>query len=441
MDILTNILKEIDKNGGKSFFVGGFVRDSFLGLPNKDIDIEVFNITLEELQNILSMFGKVDEIGKQFAILKIHGLDVDFSLPRIEKKIGNTHKSFDIEINPFIDPKIAAKRRDLTINSIMKNTITGEIIDNFNGLNDLENKTIRFVDKDSFKEDPLRVLRIAQFASRFDFKIDNKTFNLCKEMVEQGDLKFLPKERIFSEFEKLLLKGKKPSIGLKFLKDINFLHPVFMNLINCNHNPIFHPEGDVWNHTMLVIDKAAELRNKATNPLVFMFGALCHDLGKPLVIDEKGSCKNHAKEGIKPTIEFLQTITNSQNFIDKVCKLVEEHMNILDIAFSSTKNLKRLIIRLDDTISFNDLLLLGECDHLGRLGNFDFTNIREWFEKTLEETGKEIPKPIVTGKDLIQLGLKPSPLFKEILDKAFSLQIDNLSKEDIICSIRQEFNF
>lgn len=439
--MLKRILEEIEKENGIPYYVGGYVRDEYLGLQNKDIDIEIYNLPLEKLEFILSKFGEVEEMGKKFAILKIKGLDIDFSLPRTEKKIGKGHKGFEIIINPFATMLDATIRRDLTINSILKNAITGEIVDNFNGLHDIERKVLKCVNEESFREDPLRVFRIAQFAARFSFSIEENTLNLCKDIVEKGELNELPKERIEEEFNKLLLKGEKPSIGFNFLKDIGAINPILNDLIGCKQNPIYHPEGDVWTHTMMVIDYAAKLRDKADNPLSLMYGAVCHDLGKPVTTDKEYHSYGHDKEGVPLAEEFLLSITRNTKLISSVCKLVELHMNILQLAYSKESTIKKLLNKLEDKISFNDLLLLGEADHMGRLGEYDFEGIKNWYDNILKEISITLPKPIVTGKDLIDLGIKPGPIFKEILDKAYDKQLENISRNTIISLIQEKYIF
>lgn len=437
--MLERILKEIHINGGIPYYVGGYVRDMFIGVSNKDIDIEIYNLTMPELEEILSKFGEVDTMGKKFAILKIRGLDVDFSLPRTEKKIGEGHRGFEIEINPYATTLEASLRRDLTINSILKNAITGEIIDHFNGISDIENKVIRYTNSESFQEDPLRVLRVAQFAARFNFSIDNDTFNLCKVMVSQGQLEELPYERIEEEYNKLLLKGQKPSVGINFLKDIGFINPVLKNLIGCYQSPIHHPEGDVWTHTMMVIDYAATIRDKANDKLAFMYGALCHDVGKPLVTDEEGHSYGHDKAGIEPTEKFMKSITHNTKLISSVSKFTELHMRILQNAFTKKKTIRKLIVKLEDKISFNDLLLLGEADHMGRKGDYDFSDTRNWYELIIQEIGTIPPKKIVTGKDLIYYGLTPGPIFKNILDFAYEMQLEGSTREEILNIIENNY--
>ena len=260
-DIVKKIAYKVKEAGGKTYYVGGYVRDKLLGIDNKDIDIEVHGIVPGKLEEILNSLGNKIEYGSSFAIYSLKGYNIDIALPRSEKPTGKGHKDFEIEIDPFIGEYKAARRRDFTINSLMQDVISGEIVDCFGGINDLNNKIIRHVDTKTFVEDPLRVLRAAQFASRFNFNIAKETIELCKSI----DLSFLSKERIEEELKKALIKGQKPSIFFESLRQMNQLDYWFKEvkgLIDLRQDTIYHPEGDVWIHTMEVIDRAVTYRDK-----------------------------------------------------------------------------------------------------------------------------------------------------------------------------------
>lgn len=214
--VLMKIVKKINEKGGKTFLVGGMVRDAVMNISSKDIDVEIHQITPSQLKEILSKFGTVDEIGSQFGILKIKGIDIDFAMPRVEEKNGEGHKGFSVEINPFISIEKACRRRDLTMGAIMVDLKDWTIIDPFGGINDINNKVIRHVDSKTFVEDPLRVFRVAQFAARFNFKVEESTLKL----MEKTDISNISKERVFGEFEKAVKKGTV-SIFFKVLKETN----------------------------------------------------------------------------------------------------------------------------------------------------------------------------------------------------------------------------
>ena len=216
----------VKQNGGETYYVGGSVRDRFLNIESNDIDIEVHGITSNVLEDILNELGNKLEYGKSFGIYSIEGTNIEIALPRKEVSTGSGHRDFNIEIDPFIGTKEAARRRDFTINSLMQNVITGELIDHYNGLNDLKNRILRHIDDDLFIEDPLRVFRAARFLSKFDFEIYEETVNLCKRI----DTSFLSKERVEEELKKTLLDSRKPSLFFDCLRKMDQLKVWFKEL-------------------------------------------------------------------------------------------------------------------------------------------------------------------------------------------------------------------
>ncbi|MEA3554261.1 MAG: hypothetical protein U9R39_07675 [Campylobacterota bacterium] len=221
---LTKILDKIVAKGGIPILVGGMVRDYFLEIESKDYDIEIYKIdTIQSLIEILKEFGDVNLVGASFGILKLNtnNMDIDFSFPRQESKYGIGHKGFNIKINSELDFKSASIRRDFTINSIGYDFKNNKILDPHNGINDINKKVLKYVDKISFIEDPLRVYRSVQFSARFNFILDADTKKLCKDMVGYDEFNSLSKERIFQEYKKLLLKSDKPSIGISLLREFN----------------------------------------------------------------------------------------------------------------------------------------------------------------------------------------------------------------------------
>ncbi|MDK2061131.1 tRNA nucleotidyltransferase/poly(A) polymerase family protein [Aliarcobacter butzleri] len=373
--------------------VGGCVRDSFLNKKIKDYDIEIFNFdSLEILEKSLKKFGNVNLVGKSFGVLtlKIDEYDFDFSLPRIEKKVGNLHQDFEVSTNANLSFKEAAIRRDFTINAIGYDYFKNEILDPFGGINDLKNKIIKHIDDKTFIEDSLRVYRSVQFASRFEFKIDENTKILCKKIVSSGELKFLPKERVFEELKKLFLKSKKPSLGLNLLKEFNIMN-IEQNL------------EEIDNLAFILKDKNYDDFRK----LYLFYSCLCKGMNE----DE--------------TFSFIKNLTDDKKFIKNILILNETNLT------NDIKMLKRLSLKL----KLEDLIVLNQA--------FKNQISLEVFEilKNLDILNTPI-KPLVLGKDLIKLGFVPSEKFKEILDFAFDLQIeDDLSKSNIIEKIRQQYKF
>ncbi|MDN5077181.1 CCA tRNA nucleotidyltransferase [Aliarcobacter butzleri] len=371
--------------------VGGCVRDSFLNKKIKDYDIEIFNFdSLEILEKSLKKFGNVNLVGKSFGVLtlKIDEYDFDFSLPRIEKKVGNLHQDFEVSTNANLSFKEAAIRRDFTINAIGYDYFKNEILDPFGGINDLKNKIIKHIDDKTFIEDSLRVYRSVQFASRFEFKIDENTKILCKKIVSSGELKFLPKERVFEELKKLFLKSKKPSLGLNLLKEFNIMN-IEQNL------------EEIDNLAFILKDKNYDDFRK----LYLFFSCLC-----------KGMNENE-------TFSFIKNLTDDKKFIKNILILNETNLT------NDIKILKRLSLKL----KLEDLIVLNQA-----FKNEISLEVLEIL-KSLDILNSPI-KPLVLGKNLIKLGFVPSERFKEILDFAFDLQIeDNLSKSNIIKKITQQY--
>lgn len=442
------IAKKVKEVGGIAYFVGGYVRDSILDIPNKDIDIEIHGIKPEILKNILSELGDIQTIGNAFGIYNLKGYDLDIALPRKERCIGTGHKDFEVYVDPYIGTHAAARRRDFTINALMKNILTGEIVDEFNGLNDLKNHIIRHVDSSTFREDSLRVLRACQFAARFNFKIASETINLCKTM----DLSTMPKERIAGELSKALLKAKKPSVFFNSLyecEQTKWFKEVY-TLKGIKQDSEYHPEGDVYMHTMSVLDQAGGLFPIGIdNPdryLPFMLSALCHDFGKvnTTEINSKGRlcALNHEITGIPIANDFLGRIYNNKGFIKYVDNMIKYHMKAHS-CFNNRSKTKTTNLMFDKLLYPKDFILLVYADSTGHdLDNLDNRQFNMFLEKAMTESGfltdryldygKRISESHITAEDLINIGLKPSPLFKIILDKAWDMHLKGIKKEHVL---------
>ena len=273
------IAAAVAENNGRAYYVGGFVRDGIMGIECKDIDIEVYGIPPQKLREVLGSLGDVYDKGASFGVLGLRHSEIDIAMPRTESRTGAKHTDFDVTVDPFLKPEQASLRRDFTINAMMQDVLTGEILDFHGGQRDLADKVIRCVCPRTFVEDALRVFRGTQFAARFDAQIEEDTRTLCAQM----DVTALSVERVFGEMEKALLKAEKPSVFFRELARMDHLREYFPQiaaLIGVEQNPKFHPEGDVFEHTMLTLDCAAEIRHRAEWPLGFMLSALCHDIGK-----------------------------------------------------------------------------------------------------------------------------------------------------------------
>lgn len=235
--------------------VGGAVRDLVQGLDPKDLDLEVFGLTSEQTEAALSTFGKVNAVGKSFGVFKVtvDGADFDVSLPRRDSKTGEGHKGFKVTVDDGMTVAEAAARRDFTMNAMAIDVMTGELHDPFNGLADLKAGVLRHTSP-AFSEDPLRVLRAMQFAARFNMVLAPETAELCRSLV--GEAASLPKERVWAEWEKMLVKGQNVAAGLKVLEQTGWLVtlPELQVLVGLAQHAEWHPEGNVWEHTLHAVE-------------------------------------------------------------------------------------------------------------------------------------------------------------------------------------------
>lgn len=423
------IAKEVSDFGGKAFFVGGCVRDSLLGATPKDIDIEVYGIDSQNLEKLLKKHFFIIQVGKAFGVHKIKGHEIDISIPRKENKAGTGHRGFKIHEDPTLSPAEAALRRDFTVNAIMADVLTGEVLDPFKGVEDLKKKILRHT-SDKFFEDPLRVLRAMQFSARFNFQVHPQTIKVCTQITPET----LPKERIFDEWAKLLTKGQTPSIGLNFLKQCGWVqyYPELHALIGCEQDPKWHPEGDVWIHTLHALDDFA--KNKTGiywEDLIVGLSVLCHDFGKPSTsyIDENGHIRSpgHDIKGVPLVEKFLKRMTSNRLLIDSVLSLVETHMRPIELfksqaSCSAIRRLAKKVNRMDR------LIRLVSADLGGRppLDKNLHTEELNWFKERVHELDilNCAPKPIILGRHLIAEGLKPNKSFKKIINMCFEAQLD-----------------
>lgn len=432
------ICEVIANNGGESLLVGGAVRDLLLKRKIKDSDLEVRNLNYHQLKKCLSKLGTINEVGKSFKVLKIklNNEEIDIALPRKEVKKGQGHKGFEIIADPTLDYKAAAKRRDFTINSIGYDPLKDKIYDPYGGIKDLENKILKHISS-AFSEDPLRVYRAMQFAARFNFKISLETIRQCQEC----NLEELPKERIFEEIKKLCLQAKKPSIGYNYWQELGILKyfPELEALKYCPQDPEWHPEGDVWDHTMMVVDEAATQNYKDDNQkLIIALAALCHDFGKPLTtakINGRWRSPGHEQAGVKPSISFLRRFWDEKKQIDAIANLVDCHLRpaLLYNAQEKDKVSNAAIRRLSLKVPIENLLLLARADHFGRKTPDALARefpAGDWLKKRADQLDviHAQPKALILGRDLIALGYKPGPALGKILNRLFQAQLDDKFK-------------
>ncbi len=446
--VVREIINEIAAHGGRVLLVGGAVRDLFLGLPIKDIDIEVHGMRLDELEALLKRFGHVSLIGESFGVLRYPGLDIDWAVPRADMP-GRKPK---VKLDPFMSLQKAFARRDLTINAMGIDLKTNELIDLFHGQNDLEKKILRAPDGRFFKEDPLRLFRVMQFMSRFEMVPDDELNTICQKM----DISGVSRERIEKEFEKMLLKSKRPSLGIRWLHKIGRLKEILPELaatIGIKQGQDWHPEGDVFEHTMQTLDAAAQIPCENDHMrLMLLYAALCHDLGKVATTEENDdgsiSSVGHAQEGNALARKMLKRIMSNKELIDTVCKLVKYHMSPIQFIDNDAKPsaYKRLANKLSPHCSLSLLADLALADRRGRNPNGpeplqDTYDEIEEFRKRAEqaEVLESVEKPVLQGRDVADI-VEPGPKMGELLQRAYQIQLDEgiTDKEQLRQRLLQE---
>ncbi len=436
MSQLKKIIQAIAEAGGIAYEVGGCVRDQLLGHENKDLDIEVFHLDAPTLSKILSRFGRVNEVGVSFGVLKLRttqGDDLDFTLPRRESKTGRGHRGFQVDVDHTLSVAEAALRRDFTMNAIYRNLHDQTLIDPHGGIPDLEQRVLRAT-SEHFAEDPLRVLRGMQFAARFDAVMTSNTIELCRSLSHEYSS--LAMERIWNEWLKWATRGKRPSQGLKVLRVCGWIehYSELAALLGVQQDPIWHPEGDVWIHTLHVCDAAARIADRESLPdderVILMFAALCHDLGKPSTtefIDDRWRSPSHASVGVPLTDSFLTSIGCPRHYIEIIQPLVAEHLVHVQ-SEATPRTVRRLSVRLGNA-SIVQLMRLVEADLAGRPPlptTISASLIR--LMQVAESTNVSLAKPgrIVMGRHLLQLGYTPARWFNSILETCYQAQLDGV---------------
>jgi tRNA nucleotidyltransferase (CCA-adding enzyme) len=436
LDPARDIAVAVRDAGGRALVVGGWVRDRLLNLPpapgpGSNIDLEVFGLPGDRVRQLLETFGRVEAVGESFQVYKID--DIDVSLPRRDSKAGRGHRGFVVSGDPEMSIEEAARRRDFTVNAISWDPLTGEYFDPFDGRGDLQRRLLRRVDPVTFPEDSLRVLRAVQFAARFNFDLESETQALCRTIP----LDDLPSERVWGELEKLLF-APRPSIGFALAMDlgaIERLFPELQALAGCVQEPEWHPEGDVWVHTLQVIDRARARIDDLPRPqqIAVMLGAVCHDLGKPATtafIDGRIRSMDHEEQGVAPAAAFLDRVhihsIDGYDVRRQVLGITAQHLKpgswfkvrdeVGDGAFR----------RLAHKVDLELLARVAKSDCEGREpGRFDCSAM-DWFLERARALGVEHrpAAPILLGRHLLALGLTPGPHVGEILRAVYDQQMD-----------------
>lgn len=457
--IIKLVIDPINAAGGRGLLVGGSVIDILQDREVKDWDIEVFGLDWSRLETLFADL-KPKTVGKAFGIMKlsVDGLDVDINIPRTDNKVGVGHSDFEITMDPMMSVREAARRRDFTINTLAVDLSTGDLVDEWGGLNDLSNGVLRATDAELFVQDPLRGLRAMQLLARKARVVEASTMLLIKAMADE--FQHLPPERVGEEFKKLR-KAAKPSVGLQFLVDSGWIwnFPELEALRGTGQSPEWHPEGDVWVHSLLAADAAAELRGTMSEEdhEVIFFSAMLHDVGKPETTitpemvaageapkEMMWTAHGHDQKGMDPADRFLQRLTGPEGgkkFRRKVTRLVGEHMQPFNLRIGEAKQgaWSRLHRRLGaDGVTLRHLASVCQCDACATSEDWRTRSLAggepNWEHETSQrvldwawEFENQPPDPKVQGRDLIARGMKPGREFGVILKKCLELQDANPS--------------
>jgi tRNA nucleotidyltransferase (CCA-adding enzyme) len=436
---LRRVFEALRAANGRAYVVGGAVRDALLGLPVREYDVEVFGLPADRLREVLSTFGSLNTVGEAFTVYKLTGLPgvpgaVDVALPRRDSRVGAGHRGIAVVGDPSLPVVEAARRRDFTVNAILYDPLTDEIVDPHGGRADLAARRLRMVDARTFGEDPLRALRAVQMAARFELDVDAETARVCAAMP----LHELPAERVFGEMEKLLLQARRPSLGLRLLSEWGLLPQVAPELVPLAvtpQDPEWHPEGDVWTHTLLAMDQARPLVDDLDRPraLAVMLGTLCHDLGKPSTTRfERGRLRSpgHEEAGLAPT-ESLLDRWNVHTLLGydvrgQVLALVGNHLKPGQLYDDRERVGDGAIRRLAGRCEATLLYRVARADCLGRTGDFEPVAM-EWFLGRVRQldVARQAPEPLLRGRDVLALGVPPGPEVGRIVRAVYERQLDS----------------
>jgi tRNA nucleotidyltransferase (CCA-adding enzyme) len=415
------IAQVVDLHGGQAYFVGGCVRDELLGRIPKDIDIEVFGIEAGDLKRIMEEdVGDVALCGESFGILKVtSGVTIDVGMPRKDKCVGKSHRSFMVGTDPDMSTEEASNRRDITYNALMKRVTTGELFDFHGGVSDLSAGIVRAVDEKRFLEDPLRMLRAVKFASRYEHIIEENTLRLIKNHVSQ--IENLPKERIFTEISDILMEGKTSSYGFHLMNMTGLLDILLpeISVLQCvDQNPQWHPEGNAYIHTM----NCVEHYKPEDRDLITQLALLFHDTGKVY-----GTINHEARSVEIVNDAFPKRLTSEKEVIDRVSNLVGHHMQMYGGNVTRAR-----VKRLASKSSMEDLIKIFRADKLSRTPDVSVyeeceTHIQE-FLTVYDEIQNEV-EPIIRGRDIqafYSSVIQEGPMYSIVLNKVYQLQLDDV---------------
>ncbi|MBQ7886608.1 MAG: HDIG domain-containing protein [Clostridia bacterium] len=416
--MIAKIARRVHDLGGRALLVGGCVRDELLGIPCYDIDCEIHGIEPETLKELLMQIGGIDESGTRYGIYTIRDTGLDIALPRREICTGPSHKDFEVHVDPFLSPEAAAARRDFTVNAIMRDALTGKYVDPYGGMEDVKNGVLRAVPGGQFEEDSLRVLRGAQFAARFHLTPDEKTIESMRRM----DICSLSAARVFVEMKKALLMADEPDVFFRVLEKadaLKYWFPELEALRKTPQNPQYHPEGDAFEHTMMVLRAAAQVKQQAKDQLAFMLAALCHDLGKAVSTkkNDKGAWASigHENTGAPLCERMLSRLGVSKSVIGYVQNMCALHMRVHTCYYGKAR-VSRTNVLFDESTAADELAWLVVCDTRGTGKPRKYADEEQAFIfKRLEEYEQIIASGMPDAKMLMARGVAPGPQLKKAL--------------------------
>ena len=432
-DIMDQVACAVSDEGGRAYAVGGYTRGRAMGCSvDEDYDMEVFGLGPSELARALSYYWTVKEIGREFGVFQIvvEGFTVELSIPRKEVKTATGRRGFSIELDPLMSMEEAALRRDFTCNAIYHDPLTGLTIDHLGGVQDIKDRSLKACSP-AFVESPDRVLRAMQLSSRLGFDIGEEVMLMSRELRREAET--IPMGLRGKEWWKWACLSIEPERGLQFLEDVGWLDffPILNALCGVEQSPEHHPEGDAWEHTKLAV-KCARGLTDFTSPnfrAMQLFAALLHDTGKPYT--QKGYTF-HGHESVSAEIAelFCKRMQVPSSITKRVVLLVRNHMTYIHCKKPTSRTINRLAKRLSPT-SITQLVILMTADDMAKGGRF-VDNVISRYKYMANALGVyyEPAQPILTGKTLIRLGVKPGPGMGETLKRAYNAQLAGKFSEE-----------
>ncbi len=408
-----SIIEKLRARGHSAYLVGGCVRDLLLGREPKDYDVA----TSARPEDLLALFPKADRVGAHFGVVLVNegGAHVEVATFRSDMEYLDGRHPVGVRFET--DPREDALRRDFTINALLLDPVSGEVLDFAGGRRDLEAGLIRAIGdpQKRFREDHLRLLRAARFAARLDFEIEPATFDAIR--ASAGLIRDVAPERVRDELSRILTEGGAKR-GMELMDAAGLLHEILPEveaMKGVEQPPEFHPEGDVWTHTLLMLGRLRE-------PLITLaLGVLLHDVGKPGTFRIAGRIRfdGHVELGVEIARRIMARLRYSNAVCDQVLELIANHMRFKDVPAMRESTLKRFM-RLPDFEEHMELHRLDCLSSHGQLASYEF--IREKQRET--PAGELKPKPLVTGRDLIAAGYRPGPMFSIVLNEIEDAQLE-----------------